>query len=250
MTRIKAILLIIFIAPLQANEPISVKSSAQRTAIVELYTSEGCSSCPPADRWLNQLIKIPQDELDVLALALHVNYWDYIGWKDEFASPAYTDRQRKLARINRQRSIYTPEFFVDGIEARGTASVLEKIRMANQTPSEVELELVIESSPSNYQLHLNSLKPLIQKLEVQFVVFEDSLSSDVKSGENAGRKLHHQRVVRYLSPPQSLQPEMKHSITIRPEWNKNNIGIGALVKSSQQPYMQAVYTLLNPSSKR
>ena len=106
--------------PAFAAETLTVVSGQQQTAVVELYTSEGCSSCPPADQWLEALIQIPRDELDVLALAFHVDYWDYLGWKDRFGSPRHTSRQRQLGANNNQRSIYTPEFFVDGIEARGT----------------------------------------------------------------------------------------------------------------------------------
>jgi len=95
--------------PLYAAEILSVVSSPQQTAVVELYTSEGCSSCPPADQWLEALIEVPKEELDVLALAFHVDYWDYLGWQDRFGSAKHTHRQRRLGANNQQRSIYTPE---------------------------------------------------------------------------------------------------------------------------------------------
>ena len=98
--------------PAFAGEPISVNSNQHQTAVLELYTSEGCSSCPPADRWLEKLVTTPQADLDVLALAFHVDYWNYLGWEDRFSSPAYTKRQRVLGANNQQRTIYTPEFFV------------------------------------------------------------------------------------------------------------------------------------------
>lgn len=228
-----------------AAEPYSIKSGPFQTAVVELYTSEGCSSCPPADRWLGKLIDIPQQDLDVLALAFHVDYWDYIGWKDEFASPRFTDRQRKLGRLNRQNSIYTPEFFVDGLEARGTHSILEKIRTANQTPSPVNLELQLQHKPTHYLLDLAAHSKTPKSLRVQYVLFEDQLQNQVNAGENEGKKLHHQRVVRYLSKPQKLSTQQQHKITIKPGWKPANLGIGALVTSSDEEYVQSVYTLLN-----
>ena len=110
----------LFSLPAYAGDPIVISSGDKQTAVVELYTSEGCSSCPSADRWLSRLIELPEDEGDVLALAFHVDYWDYLGWKDRFSSAAYTSRQRQLGANNLQRTIYTPEFFVNGMEARGS----------------------------------------------------------------------------------------------------------------------------------
>ena len=78
---------------------------------VELFTSQGCNSCPPADAYLGLLAKRP----DIVALSFHIDYWDYIGWKDPFASRATTDRQRAYARVLKQRYVYTPEIVVDGI---------------------------------------------------------------------------------------------------------------------------------------
>lgn len=241
-------LLALLTPPLLANEAVSVKSGKYQTAVLEFYTSEGCSSCPPADQWLNQLIQLPQTELDVLALAFHVDYWDYIGWKDKFANPAYTNRQRHLARLNQQSSVYTPEFFVDGIEARGTRSVLDKIQISNKTLSTVQLELTLQEKNNNILLTLASqFSSDHQPPLVRFVVYENHLRSNVIRGENAGSELHHQRVVRFLGPKKTLQPEISQSITIKPQWNKGQLGIGALILSSDGDYLQAVYSPLNPS---
>ena len=91
----------------------AVQSGARQTPVVELYTSEGCSSCPPADRWLSTLKGQP-----VVAQAFHVGYWDYIGWVDRFASPAHTTRQRDLAARNGLNNIYTPQLVRDGRDWR------------------------------------------------------------------------------------------------------------------------------------
>ena len=225
-------------------DTLTVRSNPHQTPVVELYTSEGCSSCPPADRWLAQLIKTPTSDLDVLALAFHVDYWDYIGWKDEFADAKFTERQRRLARSNRQSTIYTPEFFVDGIEARGTGTVLRKIQQANQEPAPVQLVMTIDELSDGFELRLDSDHQQKAPLKVQFVVFENELGNQVERGENAGRYLSHQRVVRYLSPATSLKPGHRHRIDRDPAWQRDNLGIAALVSSSDDRYLQSVSTLL------
>jgi hypothetical protein len=231
-----------------ADQAISVKSSPFQTAVVELYTSEGCSSCPPADRWLNQLIQIKDDELNVLALAFHVDYWDYIGWKDEFANPRYTNRQRKLARRNSQSTIYTPGFFVDGMETRGTMSILNKIRQVNKNLSPVNLTLTIHPTQSLYRLELLSYTDTDQSLTVQFVIFENELSNQVERGENAGKQLEHQRVVRHLSPTIELKSSMQYEIPRDPTWQEENLGIAAIIKTTDEDYIQSIYSLLAQSS--
>ena len=89
---------------------ISVPATAQSPVVVELFTSQGCSSCPPADKLMHELAK--RD--DVIALALHVDYWDYIGWKDVFAQPEFTARQRAYARLGNRKMIYTPQMVING----------------------------------------------------------------------------------------------------------------------------------------
>lgn len=235
---------LIMTGPAQAESSFTVHSQPTRTAVLELYTSEGCSSCPPADQWLTQLVQLPQSELDVLALAFHVDYWDYIGWKDRFANPAYSNRQRHLARINQQDSVYTPEFFVNGSEMRGTRRIIEKLQTINQIPSSIELSLTIQPRNQAIELELDNQSSLQSPLLVRFVVFEDQLASDVKHGENAGRKLNHERVVRHFSSPQTLAPRQHYRIEIPADWNLRQLGVGALVESPDGEYLQAVYSKL------
>ncbi|MCK4710398.1 MAG: DUF1223 domain-containing protein, partial [Gammaproteobacteria bacterium] len=188
--------------------------------------------------------------LDVLVLAFHVDYWDYIGWTDRFANPAYTNRQRHLARVNQQSTVYTPEFFVNGVEARGTRSVVDKIQATNRIISTVDLALTLQPKENDIQISLSSqFDPKLKQL-VRFVVFENNLSSDVKAGENSGLKLHHQQVVRFLSPKKVLQAEITYSITVKSQWNKNNLGVGALVQAENGDYLQVVFSQLSPETHK
>lgn len=228
-----------------AGDPIVISSNNTQTAVVELYTSEGCSSCPSADRWLSSLIEAPKDELDVLALAFHVDYWDYLGWKDRFSSADYTRRQRQLGANNLQRTIYTPEFFVNGMEARGTNNILEKIQQANQQQAPLDLKLTISRDEAELVLELHSPgdRDTIGQIHHRYLVYENDLSTEVKRGENSGATLQHQQVVRYMSPAQNLRQENQHRIPIDPDWNPQKIGIAILVTSpGDKHYMQALHT--------
>ncbi len=235
----------LLVTPVFAGEKIVVSSGETQTAVVELYTSEGCSSCPPADRWLSRLIEIPKDELDVLALSFHVDYWDYLGWKDRFASPRYTSRQRQLGANNQQRTIYTPEFFVNGMEARGTSKILEKIQQSNQQRAPLELELSVSRLGDSLLLELNSSaeRDSDRQLHHRYLVYENELSTDVERGENSGATLDHQAVVRYMSPALHLKGENVHKIDIDPEWRPRHVGVAVLVTSpGNRQYLQAVHT--------
>lgn len=108
-------LCLVFAQPLSAQEDMPV--------VVELFTSQGCSSCPPADELMQELA----DRDDVLALALHVDYWDYIGWKDRFADPVHTKRQKTYAMVAGRRSIYTPQMIVNGQDSIVGARVMELV---------------------------------------------------------------------------------------------------------------------------
>lgn len=234
-------------SPTFAAETITISSNGQQTAVLELYTSEGCSSCPSADRWLAALVELPNDELDVLALAFHVDYWDYLGWKDRFGSPRYTSRQRQLGSNNNQRTIYTPEFFVDGKEARGTRNVLDKIRSANKQQAQIQLKLSISKSSNALQIELQSVTPdaVDKPLRHRYFVYENQLMSDVTRGENSGERLFHQQVVRYMSPELDLQDNNRHKITINPEWRLDNIGVAALVtEPGNENYIQVVHSTI------
>lgn len=231
--------------PSFAAEKLTVDSGTKQTTVVELYTSEGCSSCPPADKWFEALTETPKQDLNILPLAFHVDYWDYIGWKDRFADPKHTSRQRQLGTNNRQRSIYTPEFFVDGKEARGTRNVLSQIRKKQNKQSTIQLKLSVSKNQHSLMVELETTATgsSTDALQHRFFVYENGLSSDVKRGENAGEVLDHEQVVRYMSAAFKSAESDSHSIKINPDWQLNNIGIAALVTTAgSEQYLQAVYT--------
>lgn len=237
--RLLALCAVLSASPLNA-ETLRASSGPNVTPVVELYTSEGCSSCPPADDWLAQLAQLPASSLDVAPLAFHVDYWDYIGWKDRFADPRFTLRQRQLARSNRQSTIYTPGFYVAGKEGKGSSRMIENIRTANNTEAQVDLELEADLNQQQLALRLNSVNRSDRSLQVEFVVFENNLHSQVTRGENTGRELLHQRVVRHLSKPMPLFPGIEHRVDVKTDWKPADLGVVALVRSADNQFLQSV----------
>ena len=166
-------------------------ATAQNATVVELYTSQGCSSCPPADAMLKDLAR----RNDVIALALHVDYWDYIGWVDDLASPAYTERQRAFARAAGARTVYTPQMVIGGVDhvigAKGM-ELMEHVQAHNAAPDPVAVTL----NRSGNTLSINAqARGLRDNLVVQLVRYQPSVSRDIRRGENAGRVIEYANVV-------------------------------------------------------
>ena len=233
-------LVLVLLTTVAFAETWRIESPDHRVAVVELYTSEGCSSCPPADAWLAELVRLPKGELDALVLALHVDYWDRLGWKDPYARAEYSERQRRLARLNRQRTLYTPEFLVDGKETQGTRRIIERIKQANAEPAAMKLQLQVERDPRQLRLTLTSPEAAGKNWNARFVVYEDGIVSEVESGENAGQRLEHERVVRHLGPALPLAGGLSRRIPLSPQWQPQNLGVGVLIEDVDGNYLQAL----------
>ena len=183
---------------------------APRPVIVELFTSEGCSSCPPADELLRRLEAQPIQGVEVIPLGFHVDYWDGLGWRDRFAAPAFTLRQTAYARAFRQGSLYTPEMVVDGrkgfVGSDGGAAA-EAIREAATRPAKP-----IELALGNGVLRVHLPDPgAFHGSEIWLALTEDGLASEVLRGENGGRRLLHAAVVRRL---QKLGPAQDTAVAL------------------------------------
>jgi hypothetical protein len=171
-------------------------AESRAPVVVELFTSQGCSSCPPADAFLGELAQ----RKDVIALAYHVDYWDYIGWKDAFATRATTDRQRAYARVLKQRYVYTPEMVVEGIghdtgrERAGIEKLLAEAQRRSAARATPEL-----SRTSNGALTVKlAAFPLEGPADVTLAIYDRRHSTPVASGENQGRMLDNFNIVRRL----------------------------------------------------
>lgn len=172
--------------------------SEKGIVVVELFTSEGCSSCPPADKLLSSIVANNHDEVEVIALSFHVDYWDYIGWKDPYAKRDYTIRQRAYARKFGLNTIYTPQMIVNGKHEFVGSSRSEWNKAytnERQTDPSVELEIsIVSKSSTSVTFSVKSKQSTNSQINV--AVVEKNLAQDVKRGENRGRRLSHDNVVR------------------------------------------------------
>lgn len=170
-----------------------IQGSAQRVTLVELFTSEGCSSCPPAERWLNALRQDPRLWHGIVPVAFHVDYWDYIGWPDRFASPVHSARQREHARRGGLGSVYTPGFVVHGEEWRGwfRRPVLE---VDNPPPAGI-ITLDVDRAADRVSASYVAAARVNGELELHLALLGFDLSTQVRGGENTGRTLAHDFVV-------------------------------------------------------
>jgi hypothetical protein len=215
--------------------------------IVELFTSEGCSSCPPADAVLAQLEKTqPVTGAEVIVLSEHVDYWNYIGWSDPFSSAEFSARQQAYAPVFNNDGVYTPQMVVDGqaefIGSNSSKAQAAITRAAKLRKGEVKIAFAQNASVSDAQAI--RLKVSVEKLpavtsgdvaEVLLAITESNLSSQVVRGENSGRKLGHTAVVRELRSlgqvTDSTKPfQVETTTMVNKDWNRVELRAVAFVQ--------------------
>jgi hypothetical protein len=165
---------------------------AEEVVVIELYTSQGCSSCPPADEFVAMLAANPR----VLPLALHVDYWDYIGWADKFAMPQFTDRQRAYARAIGSRTIYTPQLIIGGLDRiEGFAPEETADRLQAHLGLAPQVDLTVERTGDTLVIRAEAGQPLDGPLRVQLVRYKPEETITIERGENAGKTITYRNIV-------------------------------------------------------
>ncbi|MCH9808172.1 MAG: DUF1223 domain-containing protein [Alphaproteobacteria bacterium] len=197
---IPALALTWLIAGATANTAMAAEQSSKVRAVVELFTSQGCSSCPPADKLLKTFVERP----DVMALTLPVDYWDYLGWKDTFASPRYSERQRAYARSRGDGAVYTPQVVING---RGHAvgskeRQINKSIMAFEKLAPLDVPVSISSKKGVMIIELGGAPEglKIKSATVWLAAVQKTGVVKIARGENRGRKLNYFNIVRDLAP--------------------------------------------------
>jgi hypothetical protein len=181
------ILLLGLSAVVATAEPIKFSSGLNRVHLLELYSSEGCSSCPPAEQWLSELRSSPGLWRDFVPGGFHVDYWDRLGWRDRFASKANTVRQYAYSSQWRSDTVYTPEFVLDDAEWRKSSGQNLPVLSAERA---VELAVAYTDDGT-----CRVTFPATGKFDVYVALLGNEISSDVRAGENQGRILRHDFVV-------------------------------------------------------
>lgn len=167
-------------------------AGGDRAVVVEMFTAQGCAACPPADAIFARYSELP----GVIALALHVDYWDYLGWEDSFGSPAFTERQKAYARAAQAKMIYTPQVIIGGVERlQGTqgAEIEAMLRSQAQSPAPVALQARHEGGALT--IEAQALGPLGHPAQVQLVRYLPSERVSIEDGENAGHDVDYRNIV-------------------------------------------------------
>jgi hypothetical protein len=217
------------------------RSPEHTVALLELFTSEGCSSCPPADRWLSGLKGADKTGSTVVPLALHVDYWDYIGWKDVFAQPGFAARQEQQARAG-NTPVYTPQFFVQGRPYRLPSSAdgfgRDVAAIARKPPgADIALFLGQVADGKLSFKFTARLRQADTPAGIFVALYENGLTTSVKAGENRGATLHHDFVVREWIGPIAIPPggstERAMSFSLPRDRPSANFGVAAFVQNAR-----------------
>ena len=195
-------------------------SGPDRPHLVELYTSEGCDSCPPAERWMSTLRKHP----DLIGLEFHVDYWDAADWRDPFSDHAYTQRQQSLARRGNHDQIFTPQIWVDGrvwknwpkaTPPQGVDAPAPVLRITGTSGDSVHLQVDVDGAASDARIYA--------------ALSENGLTEHVRGGENRGKTLSHDEVVRAFAGPLT-PPHADIALSVPPQVDRDKASVVAFVE--------------------
>jgi hypothetical protein len=219
----------------QAARASVAEASDLQPVVLELFTSEGCSSCPPADAFLKQLDDAGHvNNAEIIAIEEHVDYWDHLGWRDPFSSHDWTERQQDYARSFGHDGVYTPQLVVNGRrdvvgsssrEARQDIVEASKIPSATLQLSKVE----VSAKSAEFSVSFENTPPETRSALLLLAVTERGLASNVLRGENEGRNLSHAPVLRSLTTIRmpktnpSAVTEIKAKVTLDPNWKRENL---------------------------
>jgi hypothetical protein len=245
---------LVFMPALLGSSSHAAPSTPKQPIVIELFTSEGCSSCPPADSFLKKLAdQQPFDGLEIIALEEHVDYWNHDGWFDPFSSAEFTGRQQDYSTRIPKAGVYTPQMIIDGrtqLVGSHAQEALDDIRAAATHPlAHLQFTPASEADANAhtraYELRLDPKSaPLnASRFDLWIAVTEKGLHSDVNAGENSGHTLEHAPVVRYLHKQQTISLPLNAPITLTlkldKKWNASNLAAVAFLSDPHSHQIQA-----------
>jgi hypothetical protein len=234
---LSALLLGMLVRPGVAQQ-LSARSGPQIVALLELYTAEGCNSCPPADVLVSSLAAKGLTLERVVSLGLHVDYWDALGWPDRFAQAIFTQRQREIATRHRSRTVYTPQLVLHGRALSAWSTLDAEVQRINHTPARADLSLEATKQA------LNALEVVAQAVvpeaaarpytQMYLALYENRLASAVTAGENAGHTLRHDYVVRQWFGPLAVDTQgtarLQQTLSLHGDWKTSDLGLVVFVQ--------------------
>jgi len=219
-------------------------SGQQRVALLELYTSEGCDSCPPTDRWFSELPGRGYHPARIVTLAFHVDYWNYLGWTDPFSRPQYSERQKAASARNRARVVYTPQLLLNGGDYRRPAlfdDIGDRLGKLNRDVARARISLQLHSEDRS-SLQVTATATVAEAAardmaQAWLALYENNLSNQVTRGENRGRRLRHDFVVRELAGPFPLdargEAKWGRHFNLDPGWKSGELHVAAFVQNER-----------------
>ena len=248
-------LTLISLRSLAASESCEAQSAATRVTVLELYTSEGCNSCPPADRWVSALPAKGFTPDRVIPLAFHVDYWDQLGWPGRLAKAQFSARQRMQADRNRASIVYTPQLLLNGTDYRSSFSDIrfgDRVNELNRLTSAADLVLRQRAVASGIEVELDSrlTQPAFAGVSRTYLaITENRLQSAIKAGENRGKLLHHDFVVRELAGPLPMDEAGRlhwaSALALPPDWKRSDLALVAFVQDAHSgEILQALHAPL------
>ncbi|MCK5920436.1 MAG: DUF1223 domain-containing protein [Methylococcales bacterium] len=211
---------------------------------MELYTSQGCSSCPPTESWLADLQNNGFSPEHVIPVALHVDYWDYIGWKDKFASAKHTLRQRRHVKQNGLNTLYTPQLILSGKDLRPRNKLKKSLASitTQAAPANIQLQAVVsEQNVLSITCTVSVADNVEKKLKLNLMITENNLTTAIRAGENLGKKLHHEHVVRQILEPSLVTTEPHHeTLPLNPNWHQKDLEIVAFIENNAGDVLQTL----------
>jgi len=216
---------ILLASPAGAAEDIRFSSGTGQTVLVELFTSEGCNSCPPAEAYLNRFADDPALWKKFIPLAFHVDYWDYLGWKDRYAQPAHAHRQRQYAQQRSVSTVYTPAFVVNGKSWR-PSWVSSKPGGGGASAG----ALTVDIKGKQLEATFESANPQPNALHLNLAVLGMGLTTEIQAGENAGRHSQHEFVVLAKKQIGSENGRWRSSLpALDRDWSARRLALAAWV---------------------
>ena len=221
----------------------SAASGPQRVAVLELYTSEGCDSCPPADKWVNELPARKLTVERVLPLAFHVDYWNQLGWTDPFSQAIFSERQRQHSKRRGVNFVVTPQMLLNGQDYRRGGlfdDIDNRVKAINRSKPQAEIHVTENSTATSLAGKVEvsvAGGAELRRAQVYLALYENNLVTAVPAGENKGRTLRHEFVVRNLVGPLALdgQGNLSHTqrFALDPRWKPQDVHLAVFVQHPQ-----------------